>query len=64
MLPFNDPKKNVIANPLELGKHGAANDSSEHKVYGPKTVFKRGVLGNFEPDYKNNHGPGILWSVW
>ncbi|XP_060593944.1 LOW QUALITY PROTEIN: N-acetylgalactosaminyltransferase 7-like [Ruditapes philippinarum] len=56
MLPFNDPKKNVIANPLELP--GSANDSSVHKVYGPKSIFRSGVLGNYEPDYKIKHGPG------
>jgi hypothetical protein len=57
MLPFNDPKKNVIANPLELP--GSANDSSVHKVYGPKSIFRSGVLGNYEPDYKIKHGPGM-----
>lgn len=55
---FKDPKKEVIANPLDVPKPAALNNSEVHKVYGPKSVFKAGVLGNYEPDYQVQHGPG------
>lgn len=59
MFPFNDPKKVVLANPLEVPEK-SANTSNGHKVYGPKSVFKKGVLGNYEPTMKIKHGPGML----
>lgn len=59
LFPFNDPKKNVLANPLDSPEK-SANISSDHKVYGPKSFLKKGVLGNYEPDYKIKHGPGIF----
>jgi len=60
LFPFNqDPKKNVLANPLDIHANSSNTDNGK-KVYGPKTVFQKGILGNFEPDYKMKHGPGMV----
>jgi len=55
MFPFKDANKVPLQNPLEV----ALNRSSEkQKEYGPRATFQKGVLGNYEPDYKLAHGPG------
>ena len=53
-----DREENVVPNPMDLEKH-EDREQEEVKKYGPKSVLKPGVLGNYEPDYKIGNGPGM-----
>lgn len=61
-LPFKDDsnnKENVGANPMDVVKMEESLDQQMEKTkFGPKAVMKKGVIGNFEPEYHIKAGPG------
>ena len=63
-LPFKDDsnnKENVGANPMDVVKMEESLDQQMEKTkFGPKAVMKKGVIGNFEPEYHIKAGPGGL----
>ena len=60
MLPFKEEsnKENVVANPMDMVHEESLDMQMKKDQFGPKAVLKKGVLGNYEPDYQIKSGPG------
>ena len=65
MLPFKEEsnKENVVANPMDMVHEESLDMQMKKDQFGPKAVLKKGVLGNYEPDYQIKSGPG-KYSTW
>ena len=66
-LPFKDDenKENVGANPMGVVKMEESLDQQLEKTkFGPKAIMKKGVLGNYEPNYQIKSGPGMWVAIF
>lgn len=46
----------VVANPMDVKD----DEQKEKNAYGPQAVLKPGVIGNYEPVYPTQKGPGTV----